>query len=86
MKIWCDSIGAISFMDDTCPVSKIRGCLDYREDWVTRGAQGCREGKIQVFKVKEMNNLVDMLTKQYPTYKFKAKMKQVQECGQLMMG
>ena len=37
-------------------------------------------------KVKEINNLADMLTKQYPTYKFKARMIQVQECGQLMMG
>ena len=34
MKIWCDSTGAISSKDDTYPVSKIRGCFDYREDWV----------------------------------------------------
>ena len=27
MKIWCNSTGAISFKDDTCPVSKIRGVL-----------------------------------------------------------
>ena len=83
MKIWCDSTGAISFKDDTCPVSKIRGCFDYREDWVEELKA---EGKIQVHKVKEINNLADMLTKQYPTYKFKARMIQVQECGQLMMG
>ena len=37
------------------------------------------EGKIQVHKVKEINILADMLTKQYPTYKFKARMIQVQE-------
>ena len=30
----CDSEGAISFKNDTCPVSKIRGAFDYREDWV----------------------------------------------------
>ena len=82
MKIWCDSTGAISFKDDTCPVSKIRGCFDYREDWVEEIKA---EGKIQVFKVKEMNNLADMLTKQYPTYKFKARMQQIQECGRLMI-
>ena len=45
-------------------------------------------GKIQVYEVKGVNNssLANMLTKQYPTYKFKARMQQVQECGQLMMG
>jgi hypothetical protein len=31
-------------------------------------------GKIQVFKVNDVNNLADMLIKQYPTYKFKARM------------
>ena len=64
-------------------MSKIRGCFDYREDWVEELKA---EGKIQVHKVKEINILADMLTKQYPTYKFKARMIQVQECGQLMMG
>ena len=82
MKIWCDSTGAISFKDDTCPVSKIRGCFDYREDWVEELKA---EGKIQVHKVKEINNLADMLTNQYPTYKFKARMQQIQECGRLMI-
>ena len=57
MKIWCDSTGAISFKDDTCPVPKIRGCFHYREDWVEELEA---EGKIQVCKVKEMNNLADM--------------------------
>ena len=71
MKIWCDLTGAISFKDDTCPVSKIGGCFDYREDWVEELKA---EGKIQVFKVKDVNNLADMLTKQYLTYTFKARM------------
>ena len=35
------------------------------------------EGRIQVHKVKEIKDLTDMLTKQYPTYKFKARMTQV---------
>ena len=43
------------------------------------------QGKIQVFKVKDVNHLADMLTKQYPTYKFKARMQQIQECGRLMI-
>ena len=43
------------------------------------------DGKIQVLKVKDVNDLADMLTKQYPAYKFKARMQQVHECGQLMM-
>ena len=82
MKIWGDSTGAISFKDDTCPVSKIRGCFDCREDWVEELKA---EEIIQVHKVKDVNNLADMLTKLYPTYKFKARMQQVRECGQLMM-
>ena len=41
---------------------------------------------IQVCKVKELFNLADMLTKCYATYKFDARIKQVRECGQLMMG
>ena len=60
----------------------MRWCV-YRED---RVEELKAEGKIQVYKVKDVNNLADMLTKQYPTYKFKARMQQVQECGQLMMG
>ena len=49
----------------------IRGCqwFDYREDWVEELKA---ERKIQVFKVKDINNLADMLTKRYPTYKFKS--------------
>ena len=31
------------------------------------------EGIIQVHKVNDVNNLADMLTKQHPTYKFKAR-------------
>ena len=47
MKILCDSTGAISFKDDTCPVSKIRGCFDYREGWVEELKA---EGKIQGYE------------------------------------
>ena len=30
----CDSKQAISFQEDTCPKSRIRGSFDLREDWV----------------------------------------------------
>jgi hypothetical protein len=82
MKIWTDSAGAISFSGDTCPVSRIRGAFDYREDWVEE-LKG--QDVIQVCKVKDLFNLTDMLTKCYATYKFKARIKQVQECKNLQI-
>ena len=60
--------GVISFKDDTCPVSKIRGAFDYRKDWVEELKE---ERKVEVKKVKEARNLADMMTKAYATYKFK---------------
>ena len=54
--------------------------FDYREDWVEELKA---EEVIQVCKVKDLINLADMLTKAYPTYKFKARIKQVQECGRI---
>ena len=72
LKIWCDSAGAISFKDDTCPVSKIRGSFDYREDWVEDLKES---GIVEVDKVKEARNMADIFTKAYPTYKFKERKK-----------
>ena len=40
---------------------------------------------IQVCKVKDLFNLADMLTKCYATYKFKARIKQVQESKNLQI-
>jgi hypothetical protein len=71
-QIWCDSAGAISFKDDTCPVSKIRGSFDYREDWVEDLKES---GIVEVDKVKEARNMADIFTKAYPTYKFKERKK-----------
>ena len=82
MKIWTDSAGAISFSGDTCPVSRIRGAFDYREDWVEELKN---QEVIQVCKVKDLFNLADMLTKCYATYKFKARIKQVQGCKNLQI-
>ena len=82
MKIWTDSAGAISFEGDTCPVSRIRGAFDYREDWVDELK---KQEVIQVCKVKDLFNLADMLTKCYATYKFKSRIKQVQDCKNLQM-
>ena len=82
MKIWTDSAGAISFEGDTCPVSRIRGAFDYREDWVDELK---KQEVIRVCKVKGLFNLADMLTKCYATYKFKSRIKQVQDCKNLQM-
>ena len=82
IKIWCDSAGAISFKNDTCPVSKIRGAFDYREDWV----EDLKESEIvEVWKIKEVRNLADLLTKAYPTYKFKARKKLIKEARHFVM-
>ena len=42
----CDSKQAISFQQDTCPKSRIRGSFDLREDWVAevRDQQTIRGG------------------------------------------
>ena len=62
MKIWTDSAGAISFEGDTCPVSRIIGAFDYREDGVDELK---KQEVIQVCKVKDLFNLAGMLTKCY---------------------
>ena len=54
----------------------------YREDWVEELK---KQEVIQVCKVKDLFNLADMLTKCYATYKFKSRIKQVQECKNLQI-
>ena len=82
IKIWCDSAGAISFKNDTCPVSKIRGAFDYREDWVEDLKES---GIVEVWKIKEIRNLAGILTKAYPKYKFKERKKLIKEVGNFVM-
>ena len=82
IKIWCDSAGAISFNDDTCPVSKIRGAFDYKEDWV----EDLKESEVvEVCKIKEARNMADIFTKAYPTYKFKERKKLIKEARNFVM-
>ena len=83
LKIWCDSEGAISFKDDTCPVSKSKGAFDYRMNWVEELKE---EGKVAKKKVKEARNLADMMTmaKAYPTYKFKLRMNLIREAKKIV--
>ena len=53
-------------------MSKIRGAFDYRKDWVGE----LKESSIvEVRKIKETRNLADMMTKAYPTYKFRERIK-----------
>ena len=64
----CDSKQAISFQEDTCPKSKIRGSFDLREDWVAE----VRDQKIvQMAKIDGEKNCADIFTKCMPTWKFK---------------
>ena len=56
-------------------MSKIRGAFDYREDSVEDLKES---GIVEVWKIKEVRNLADILTKlkACPTYKFKERKKQ----------
>ena len=80
MNVCTDSAGAVSFKNDTCPTSKLRGAFDYREDWVEelKGAD-----KITVVKVTDSQNIADIFTKCRATYKFKARVRQIQEMSRI---
>lgn len=75
MQVETDSSGAISFKNDTCPTSKLRGAFDYREDWVQE-LKGTNE--VKVSHVSDTNNLADMFTKPYQTYLYVARVEQMQ--------
>jgi hypothetical protein len=55
-----DSTGAFSFQGDKCPDSKIRGCFDYRDNWVSE-LQNAAE--IRLVLVRDKENLADIFTK-----------------------
>ena len=55
-----DSKQAISFAEDSCPKSKMRGAIDRREDWVTELRD---KGWAKCVKVSSEENLADILTK-----------------------
>ena len=81
MKIWTDYVGAKSSAEDTCRVSKIKGSFDYRARWVEELKE---EKQIEIGKVKDVQNLADILTKCYPTYKFKTRLTLVRECREVV--
>ena len=63
-------------------MSKIRGAFDYREDSVEDLKES---GIVEVWKIKEVRNLADILTKACPTYKFKERKKLIKEVKKIVM-
>ena len=55
-----DSSGARSFQGDTCPSTKLRGCFDFREKWVSE-LRSQSDFKTQL--IPELQNLADIFTK-----------------------
>ena len=78
MEVHSDSQGAISFKNDTCPTSKVRGCVDYREAWVEELKA---EGTISVAHVSDRDNIADVFTKSYRTYKYRERVAQLRAAG-----
>ena len=55
-----DSSGARSSQGDTCPSTRLRGCFDFREMWVTELRN---QGEIKAELIPERLNLADIFTK-----------------------
>ena len=58
----------ISFQQDTCPKSRIRGSFDLREEWV---AEVRDQKTVSMAKVPGEKNLADLMTKCMSTWKFR---------------
>ena len=72
----CDSKQAISFQEDTCPKSRIRGSFVLREDWVAE----VRDQKIvQMSWIHGEKKCSDIMTKCMSTWKFRRMFKLVQD-------
>ena len=79
----CDSKQAISFQEDTCPKSRIRGSFDLREDWVAE----VRDQKIvQMSWIHGEKNRSDIMTKCMPTWKFRRMFKLIQDLQSRIFG
>ena len=72
----CDSKQAISFQEDTCPKSRVRGSFDLREDWV---AEVRDQEAVQMSWIHGEKNCSDIMTKCMPTWKFCRVFKLVQD-------
>ena len=75
MSLHTDSTGAVSFKNDTCPTSKLRGCFDYRAKWVQELRSA---GEIDILKTTDALNLADIFTKCMSNSKFKSRVDQIQ--------
>ena len=74
LRIQVDNKASIAFQHNTCMHSKIRGCIDLRAEWVKELR---REKNVETVKVGSTQNFADILTKCFPTSKFKDKVRQI---------
>ena len=74
MLLHTDSGGAMSFKNDTCPTSQLRGCFDYRLQWVqeVRAAD-----EIKIAMTTDKLNLSDIFTKCKGNKEFKYRVDQI---------
>ena len=66
--IQVDNYASIAFQNSTCLQSRVRGCIDMREGWVKELRD---KEEVRTRKVNTDDNKADILTKCFPTYKFK---------------
>ena len=74
LNIKIDSTGARSFQRGSCVQSRTAGVVDYRDEWVKELRD---QDNIETEFVTSENNLADLFTKCFPTYKFKRLMFQI---------
>ena len=67
MSIQVDNKQVISFCRNSCLHSRLRGCVDLREDWVRQLRD---QGQVKILKVKGEVNPADLLTKCLARQKF----------------
>ena len=68
MAIFTDSDGALSFQWESCPKSKLRGCIDRRSDFVQELQD---KSRITTVLIKSEDNFADIHTKCLNTGCFK---------------
>jgi hypothetical protein len=73
VTVQVDSTGARSFQRGTCVHSRLGGVIDFRDAWVEELRES---GEVETEYVRGEENLADLLTKCFPTYKFKRLMHQ----------
>ena len=75
LRVQVDNKASISFQHNTCLQSRLRGCIDMRAAWVTELRE---KGAIITEKVATEDNFADLLTKCFPSYKFKKLLRKIQ--------